>query len=237
MSMKIYVGTSGWMYHWNKGGTFDWYVKNSGLNCVELNASYYRFPFKNQVLGWARKSPESFRWAVKVNRFVTHVFKMSNRAFETWVKFRNLFEPLDPKVDFYLFQLPPFIKPSETYVARIERFVSRAELGDRFALEWRHVEWFSERWEKWAEDLGITLVSVDAPDLPRRIFAINGTIYLRMHGRTAWYSHVYSEEELREVAEQMLSKNPRRIYVFFNNDTGMLVNGRQMMNILREMTS
>lgn len=31
--MKIYVGTSGWLYSWNEGRSFEWYVENSKLNC------------------------------------------------------------------------------------------------------------------------------------------------------------------------------------------------------------
>ncbi|RLE86352.1 MAG: DUF72 domain-containing protein, partial [Thermoprotei archaeon] len=53
--MEIYVGTSGWLYDWNIGGNLEWYVKFSSLNTVELNASFYRFPFRNQVRSWARK--------------------------------------------------------------------------------------------------------------------------------------------------------------------------------------
>ena len=56
--MNVFVGTSGWLYGWNRGGNLDWYLQNSGLNAVELNASFYRFPYKNQVAGWAGKGTE-----------------------------------------------------------------------------------------------------------------------------------------------------------------------------------
>jgi len=59
--MEIFVGTSGWMYSWNKGGNFDWYIQNSNLNAVELNASFYRFPFPNQIIGWSKKG-RNLRW-------------------------------------------------------------------------------------------------------------------------------------------------------------------------------
>ena len=231
--MKFYVGTSGWIYSWNLGGSFDWYLANSGLNSAELNASFYRFPFRNQVLSWVKKTPREFRWAIKVNRFVTHVFKLSDRAYQTWMKFRNLFEPLDDKIDFYLFQLPPFLEPSEKYVQRIEKFISKCKLGGRFALEWRNINWFSNKWVKWAENLGITLVSIDSPDFPREIYATNKIVYLRMHGRTAWYSHYYTDEELKEVVEKILEVKPQKIYVFFNNDTNMLRNAQAMLKILK----
>ncbi|MEM2358961.1 MAG: DUF72 domain-containing protein, partial [Nitrososphaerota archaeon] len=39
-SVGGFVRTSGWLYDWNSGGTLDWYLANSGLNAVELNASF-----------------------------------------------------------------------------------------------------------------------------------------------------------------------------------------------------
>lgn len=73
--VKVFVGTSGWLYDWNLDSTFDWYVRNSGLNAVELNASFYRFPFRNQVTSWTRKG-SGLRWAVKVHRYITHVKRL-----------------------------------------------------------------------------------------------------------------------------------------------------------------
>ncbi|MGQ9720057.1 MAG: DUF72 domain-containing protein [Candidatus Jordarchaeum sp.] len=232
MDSEFYVGTSGWMYNWNKGGSFDWYLANSGLNCVELNASYYRFPFRNMVASWVRKTPEVFKWAIKVNRYITHVFRFSERALGTWIKFRELFQPLDKSIDFYLFQLPPSSVPREKTLENLERFVTEADLGERFALEPRNIEWFDSKWVSWAEDRGVTLVSVDAPELPRDIFHIAGVIYLRMHGRTGWYSHRYDEKELEEVKRNILGVNPRKVFVFFNNDHAMLDNAQSMLSKL-----
>ncbi|MQK95352.1 DUF72 domain-containing protein, partial [Escherichia coli] len=42
--MDIFVGTSGWAYSWNIGGSLQWYSDNTDLNAIELNASFYRFP-------------------------------------------------------------------------------------------------------------------------------------------------------------------------------------------------
>jgi len=234
--LEVYVGTSGWMYDWNPDG-FEWFVKNSGLNAVELNMSFYRFPFPNQVKSWASKTPTGFRWSVKVSRFVTHVFKFSDRAFETWKKFERLFAPLDDKVDFYLFQLPPYLAPTQRNVERIEKFVRKTNLNERFALEWRNESWFDEKWVSWCESLGVTLVSVDSPDFQSAIFSTNGLVYLRMHGRTFWYSHNYSLNELEEVVEKALAKKPKKLYVFFNNDHDMLHNARETLELLRKKLS
>jgi uncharacterized protein YecE (DUF72 family) len=107
-------------------------------------------------------------------------------------------------------------------------------LGGRFALEVRNVQWFSPEWVAWAKDLGITLVSVDAPDLPRDIFSNAGQVYVRMHGRTGWYSHRYTSKELEEISSRIMGTKPSRAFVFFNNDTAMLDNARFMLALLKK---
>ncbi len=79
--LSIYVGTSGWLYSWNKEGSLDWYVRNTGLNAVELNASFYRFPFPSQVKTWKNKG-RALRWSVKANRGISHYRKLSSGSLE-----------------------------------------------------------------------------------------------------------------------------------------------------------
>jgi uncharacterized protein YecE (DUF72 family) len=227
--MDLFVGTSGWYYSWNEKRSLDWFVAESGLNTVELNASFYRFPSSNIVKSWPKKGAE-LRWTIKANRLITHRFKFSEKAFPTWQKFRSLFSPLDGNVDFYLFQLHPRITP-ESAVA-IEKFAEKTGLQKRFALEVRNIEWFKDEWLSWASKLGITWVSVDSPDFPLHVYNTNGLVYERMHGRTAWYLHRYSDEELEDVAEKIMKTRPEKAYVYFNNDTAMLENARKMREIL-----
>ncbi|MEW9491893.1 MAG: DUF72 domain-containing protein [Candidatus Aramenus sulfurataquae] len=216
----IFVGTSGWTYDWNEGNSLDWYVKNSGLNAVELNMSFYRFPFKNQVKGWSKYN---VKWAVKVHRYVTHVKRLSDT--QTWDRFFSLMEELKP--DFYLFQMPPSFKMTEENVKRVERFASL--LGERMAVEFRHESWFRNM-----PPLDCTVVSIDSP-IGTYLFNTTGKVYLRMHGREEWYNYQYSREELVEVAKEVVELKPKDIYVFFNNDHFMLENAREMMEILRNM--
>jgi len=227
--MELFVGTSGWSYSWNLAGSFEWFVRNSGLNAVELNMSFYRFPYASVVRSWASKG-KALRWAVKANRLITHTFKFGKRAFQAWERFRELFGPLEPCIDFYLFQLPPFMTPK--FAPAIEKFILRTGLGMRFAIEVRNQKWFNRECVSWASKLGVTWVSVDSPDFPLDVFNTNGLVYVRMHGRTAWYSHRYSGEELREVAEKILKSGAEKAYVFFNNDHAMLENAREMTQIL-----
>lgn len=228
--MEVFVGTSGWAYSWNEGGNLKWFAENSKLNAIELNMSFYRFPFPNVIKGWS-KIGENLRWSIKVNRLITHVNKFNEKASDLWKRFFELFESIDKLVDFYLFQLPPSFTPKS--IKRLEKFIKLTKLKNRFAIECRNEEWFCKKYVKWATDLGITLVSVDAPKFSREVYNTNGIVYERMHGRDAWYSHNYSDKELSEVAEKILKTKPKKVYVFFNNNHAMLENARRMMKILK----
>ena len=232
--MKIYVGTSGWFYRsWNPKLSLEWYLQNSGLNSLELNSSFYRFPLSNYVKSWIDKTKKfnpKLRWVIKVNRLITHVFKFNERAFGSWKRFEDSFKPLDKNIDFYLFQLPPSSTPNS--FKKIEAFVKKTKLKKRFALEIRNNKWFDDKWLKWAKKLKVTWVSVDSPDLPLDVYNVNGIVYERMHGRTSWYSHYYTDKELKEVAEKILRTKPKKVYVMFNNNHSMLENSKRMLDIL-----
>jgi uncharacterized protein YecE (DUF72 family) len=58
-----------------------------------------------------------------------------------------------------------------------------------------------------------------------------------MHGRTEWYAHLYSDEELKGVAERILRVKPEKAYVFVNNDHAMLENSRRMLGILKSLNN
>jgi len=218
----IYVGTSGWMYDWNEGGSLEWYVKNSNLNAVELNMSFYRFPYRNQVKGWSKYS---LRWAVKVNRYITHVKKLND--LDSFRKFMELMEGLKP--DFYLFQLPPSFKFNEENLEKVKKFSSF--LGKRMAIEFRDKEWYER-----GIDINSVIVSIDSP-IGTYIVNNVGIIYLRFHGRKEWYSYNYSEGELREIALKVKELKPEKVYLFFNNNHNMLENARLMMRIMKEVIS
>lgn len=210
-----------------------WYVEHSGLNAVELNASFYRFPFPAQVKSWSVRG-SNLRWSVKVHRSITHVRRMAPPSFDVWGRFKGRFAPLDHLIDFYLFQLPPSFAATGEAEERLRRFARLAGLGWRMAVELRHESWFDGRGLELCKELGATFVSIDAP-IGAHVGSSNGIVYLRLHGRAAWYAHDYSGEELRELAKAVLELSPRRVYAFFNNNHWMLEDARAMLALLREL--
>ncbi|MGI5992822.1 MAG: DUF72 domain-containing protein [Methanosarcina sp.] len=223
--MDVFVGTSGWYYDWNKKKNLDWFVQNSSLNSVELNASFYRFPSPDQIESWKKKGA-GLRWSIKVHRSITHWRQLSESSLEILEKFLNLFEPMDHLVDFYLFQVPP----NFDNVAKALRFAEAAKLGERFALEVRNKELLGND-EACTELMKkVTLVSVDSPDYMDRIFP-GKIVYMRMHGREAWYSYNYSQAEISETIGKIRCFEPKKVYIYFNNNHKMLENAKMTLEV------
>jgi len=224
--IEVYIGTSGWSYDWNLGNSLTWYVRESQLNAIELNMSFYRFPYPNMIKSWATKG-KTLAWVVKVHRSITHFQKLGKQSVESFHRFKALFSPLEDAIHYYLFQLPP----SFTDIATLERFIEKSGT-EKLAVEFRHPTLFTNDLILWGKKHGVLLVSIDAPQLPRTIMS-QDVLYERIHGRTGWYSHNYSDQELQEIKERLLAGHPKTIYVFFNNNHAMLANAMRMNQILR----
>ncbi|MDK2889921.1 MAG: hypothetical protein PWR21_553 [Methanoculleus sp.] len=223
--MEVRVGTSGWSYAWNRGRSLAWFVEHSGLDAIELNASFYGFPSEKSVRSWATAG-SGLRWSVKVNRSITHRHRFNEKAVPVWERFLERFLPLDDLVDFYLFQAPPAFAD----VDRIIAFLEAIDLEARCAVEVRNPAVLGDDGACRKLQEAAVLVSVDSPDFRERIFS-GEIVYLRMHGREDWYRHDYTEDELAAIRDRIGDIGPERAYVFFNNDHAMLEDARAMARL------
>jgi uncharacterized protein YecE (DUF72 family) len=228
--MHAYVGTSGWSYSWNPTHSLDWYVSKSGLNAIELNASFYRFPFPNQIKHWLTIGKE-LSWSVKVNRLITHQYKLSPASYSILQKFLLLFKPLDEHIRYFLFQLPPSITPN--IIGNVEAMLEKFQIKDKFALEPRSTKWFNKDVYSKLRKLGITFVSTDSP-IGTYIEKTSSSVYLRLHGRTDWYRYRYSNHEIKDLLSKVLEKKPKELHVFFNNDHNMLGNAQTALRLCKQ---
>ena len=137
---ELRVGTSGWQYmHW-KGRfypkdlpTAKWLEHYSrSFDTVELNNPFYRQPEKKTFEKWRRSVPDDFVYAVKLNRFITHI-KRLNIERDSVERSYGTLAGLGPKAAVVLVQLPPRMKFDETRAERFFKLV--APRRRRHALE------------------------------------------------------------------------------------------------------
>ena len=141
----IYIGTSGFSYKEWKGIFYpeklspnkylSFYANH--FRTTEINNTFYRIPSAKTSLGWARQVPDHFRFALKLNRRITHQKRLLAVEDEMgW--FLNGVEPMGEKLGFVLVQLPPWFRLN---LEALEDFLSKYARRVPLALEFRHESW------------------------------------------------------------------------------------------------
>lgn len=234
MSCRFYVGGSGW--RWTFRQDVMAYKQMSPFNCCELDFTFYRFPKTKEIEEIVRYASD-LRWSVRVHRSVTHSLEhcLDERAIKQFRQFVRLFTDLESEeiLDFYVFLVPPRIRPSEEMIKRIRKFERAFGLGERMAIEFRNDDWYKSPWLESLEDIGVTVVSIDAPGMLHYV-KTSRHIYVRCHGRKQWYMYVYSDSELEEIVEYVSRLLPAdTCWIVFDNDPGILRNGERIMAMLK----
>jgi uncharacterized protein YecE (DUF72 family) len=220
----IHVGCSGWVYrHWRgifypEGMTqkrwFEHYA--SQFDTVEINASFYRLPLASTFEGWREKAPPGFRYAVKVNRFITHMKKLLDCEEET-DRFIALARPLQDKLGPLLYQLPPSLHKN---VERLDAFLSRLPPDLMHVVEFRHPSWYDEEVLELLDRHDVGFVVHDLRGLISPRWASGSTAYIRFHGTSGRYHGLYGEELLADWADWCREQRNqgRSVWCYFNND-------------------
>ena len=220
----IHIGCSGWVYkHWR--GTFypdglpqkRWFERYADeFDTVEINASFYRVPLASTFEGWRGKAPPGFRYAVKVNRFITHMKKLLDCA-GPLDQFIALARPLGETLGPLLYQLPPSLHKD---LSRLETFLERLPTDLEQVVEFRHKSWYDEDVLELLDRFGVGFVSHDLKGLVSPRWASGRTAYIRFHGTAGKYRGRYSDEALLDWADWILdqSRQGRSVWCYFNND-------------------
>ena len=256
---KVLIGTSGYSYD-------DWvgpvYPPGTGKQdflplyaaqfpILELNFSYYQQPRAQMLERMIGATPESFLFALKAHRSMTHEITESWEA--DIATFRQGLQPLvDAKrLAAVLLQFPYSFAYSPESRTRLATLCSRLE-GLPLAVEFRKSEWLRPPVFAGLRERGVTLVSVDEPDLPKLLRptaeTTGGFGYVRFHGRNkeAWwtgdnasrYDYLYSPKELEEWVDRIKAIMQRvpMLLLFFNNHWrgNAAKNAREMRLLLQQ---
>jgi uncharacterized protein YecE (DUF72 family) len=209
-----YVGTSGFSYpSWRgefypeKARPADFLELYAGrLPSVELNNTFYKLPSEEQLRVWAERTAPEFRFAVKMNRRITHFGRL-----ELLPTFSERVRILGERLGPILVQFPP----TRTRDDGLLRFLLDSLDPDlEYAFEFRH--------ESWAD-----------ADVPVRVNSLDGDgpfRYLRLR------EPPYDEDTLRTWAERLRPLLGRgiRVYCYFKHEdepTGPLY-ARRLLELL-----
>lgn len=172
----------------------------SGLNCVEINSSFYRSHRYETYVRWAATAPEDFRYAVKLPRVITHDQQL-RRPHVPLDRFLAESDGLGRKRGPVLVQLPP----SHAFDARaIGRFFGhvRKRYAGPLVCEPRHASWFNPAADRLLLGFMVARAAADPAVAPGagRPGGWNGLAYFRLHGSPRMYWSRYSPADVEALA-------------------------------------
>jgi uncharacterized protein YecE (DUF72 family) len=170
------------------------------FNAVEINSSFYRPHRTTTYERWAASVPETFSFAVKVPKAITHERRLTDVG-DLLDRFLSEVAGLGSKLGPLLVQLPP----SLSFQAGIaDRFLSelRTRIVGRIVCEPRHASWFTPGVEALLAELRIARVAADPAPVPGadQPGGWRGLSYYRLHGSPRIYYSAYSPEYLSAIA-------------------------------------
>jgi uncharacterized protein YecE (DUF72 family) len=209
--------------------------EGSGLNRyasvfdgVEINTTFYRRHRTLTFARWAGSAPDSFRFAVKIPKEITHTRAMKNIA-EPFQTFLADIAPLGEKRGPLLCQLPPSLTFDADALETAFQTMRNADKGP-IVIEVRHESWASAEALDLLKSYAIDRVLADpAPVWSAEDFE-HPPKYLRLHGKPRIYSSSYTDEEIRSYSKLL---TPDSWCVFDNTASGAAIENALTMLEMR----
>lgn len=218
-----HIGCSGWFY-WGWRNIFypeelatkNWFAHYAKtFKTVEINASFYSWPTEATVKNWIKQAGRrKFVYTVKACELITHIKKFEGTK-ELVKDFGYIARILGDRMGCFLYQVPPSYHYSPT---RLESIVSQLQTGQRNVIEFRHASWWNEEVYAALKEANIIFCSSSAPLLPEQLVETAEDIYIRFHGKKAWYRYDYSQEELELWVKRIQQVKAQTVWIYFNND-------------------
>jgi len=225
MSGAVRIGTSGWHYkHWlglfypaklAPKEMFHFYSLH--FDTVELNNTFYRLPKPETFETWRDNSPDSFLYAVKASRFITHMKKLKDPESST-IKFFDGTERLGEKLGPILFQLPPRWRVD---IERLSNFIAALPVQHRYVIEIRDESWLVKDVYDVLREFNVAFCIHDLANIQTPLEITADFSYIRFHGPgAAKYRGSYADPALRDWADRIAQWRNSNVdsYVYFNND-------------------
>jgi uncharacterized protein YecE (DUF72 family) len=212
---RLLAGASGYSFKEWKGTFYPEKIKPEDmlafyaeqLPTVEINNTFYQMPKVAVLETWVGSSPESFRFAIKASRRITHMARLKADEAANSVEFlyRNL-AALGAKRGPVLFQLPPFLKKD---LPRLTEFLHLLPAGHAAAFEFRNDGWFADDVYDALKRAGAALCLSEREDnAPPPFVETAPWGYVRLRLET------YSDDDLKQWARRLEATSWREIYVY-----------------------
>jgi len=222
---RVRIGTAGWSYrHWvgpfypegtPASAMLDHYTR--AFDASELNNTFYTLPAPERFEAWRDAVPPDFVFAVKANRYITHMKKLKDPETSTPGFFETV-RALGDRLGPILFQLPPNMGLN---LGRLRAFLDALPDGHRCAFEFRNPNWFDDTVFALLHRHDAAPVVADMGGEASPLRATASFVYLRLHGPGETpYTGCYDESALAAWRDRIAAwrDEGRDVYCFFDND-------------------
>jgi uncharacterized protein YecE (DUF72 family) len=192
------------------------------LPTVEINNTFYRMPQTSMLEAWVACTPETFQFAIKAPRRITHIsrLKAESAADSVGFLYRTL-ASLGAKRGPVLFQLPPNLKKD---LPRLSEFLSLLPEGHRAAFEFRNDTWFADDVYQALKGAGASLCFSEREDnAPPPLVETAPWGYVRLRLET------YSDDDLRQWARRLEATSWSDVHVYFMHEPTAPAYARTLM--------
>jgi len=235
--MAIHIGISGWRYEPWRGVFYppglvqarelDYAARQ--LPTIEINGSFYSLQRPSSYAAWYAAAPPGFIFAVKGNRFITHMLKLRGIEKPLANVLASGVLALRDKLGPILWQFPPQLRfdadKIEVFLAMLpqdtgqaldlarghdDKMSGRAYLEIdavrplRHAIEIRHESFRDEAFIALLRKYNVALVVADtAGKFPDDEDVTADFMYIRLHGEHELYASGYEDESLARWADKI----------------------------------
>jgi uncharacterized protein YecE (DUF72 family) len=214
--MQLLAGTSGFSY---KEWVGEFYPEKlqpkamlehyaTRLPIVEINNTFYRMPNAATIQSWRAQVPDSFRFAIKVPRRISHLKRLRDCGADLRVLWEAL-EDLQPCLGSLLVQLPPHARCD---AAALESFLDELPDNARAAFEFRHDSWHVPAVFELLKAHNAALVQSESDETFELKPWTADWAYLRLRRVE------YTQADLARWLERIRAANVREAQVFFKHE-------------------
>lgn len=181
------------------------------LPTVEINNTFYQMPKTPVLENWARQTPDSFRFAIKASRRITHFARLdADKARDSLAFLYSRLAALGAKRGPVLYQLPPFLKKD---LSRLTEFLALLPADHAAALEFRNDSWFADDTYEALRSAGAALCLSEREDsAPPPLIETAPWGYVRLRLET------YADTDLQQWAARLAATGWERVYVYFMHE-------------------
>ncbi len=222
---EVYVGCA----KWNKADLKGFYPRGTKdeltyysrqFNSIELNATFYNSPDKNQVVQWKEKTPEDFKFFPKIPQSVSH-YRRLNDVKNLTDEFADAVSMFEEKLGMVFLQMIDNFKPK--FIDRVEGFAQDFPKGVPLAIEVRNEDWFKgevfDAYYQILKNNDITNIIVDAA-------ARRDMLHMRLSNNAAFVRYVGANhtsdytrlEDWVERIKSWRSQGLQKLYFFIHQN-------------------